>query len=577
MLKLSSDILISEKLISLKLVATRTLVKFSRKIKADVLQSIVADNFEKIIDELTSLLDSASIENVHLPIEAFTNYSRLKEATVAQMAPKITPKLLKFFRSYHSETAVIQELLNLFKIWCNYDACRDIFVNTFIPFIMEIVDIYYKQTANSENKDQQLVPQAKAVDDDVEKKPQVQIVDASILTHVVDLLTTLLKRTKDKTSPEFSKIIDLFPKLLDYVHKSDDMCFLLNGTMTLRTFINLGHTEILKRVSPKEIIDVAKKLLLPSTNEQAAVCLGNYVIQIFHKIEPKIDTTLLMSVVWKIYKSRMPSIVQSLILIFARLIHTNPKEIIEFLSETSIDNRISLKIVLDKWLLQMPLFRGYYTRNTTLSALLKIFQQRDPRIESLMVISYNPSHSNVNSEVNAPFKILSLMLRFLNNELQAQGKKATLPKHHPSRQGEPETGEEEKVGTGMLGGYKMKRDLGGDGDRLDTIDQNDDDDDNYNPPAELDYGDDPEEDEDVDSDEGEKKRKAAERIEVHLDDVNDEDDGENLLGPKGAEAGHFAILESNDRGLADMETGSEVYMSELLVSITLTYLHIGWV
>jgi hypothetical protein len=58
-----------------------------------------------------------------------------------------------------------------------------------------------------------------------------------------------------------------------------------------------------------------------------------------------------MSVVWKIYKSRMPSIVQSLVLIFARLIHQYPTEIVELLSETSIDNRISLKIVLDKWLL----------------------------------------------------------------------------------------------------------------------------------------------------------------------------------------------------------------------------------
>ena len=92
-------------------------------------------------------------------------------------------------------------------------------------------------------------------------------------------------------------------------------------------------------------------MLLPTTNENSAICIGNYVIQIFHKIEPKIDTNLLMSVVWKIYKSRMPSIVQSLTLIFARLIHYHPKEIIDFLSETSIDNRISLKIVLDKWLL----------------------------------------------------------------------------------------------------------------------------------------------------------------------------------------------------------------------------------
>jgi len=74
------------------------------------------------------------------------------------MAPKITPKLLKIFKNFHHETSLIQELLNLFKIWCNYEACRDIFVNTFIPFIMDIIDIYYKSTANVDNKDVVLLP-----------------------------------------------------------------------------------------------------------------------------------------------------------------------------------------------------------------------------------------------------------------------------------------------------------------------------------------------------------------------------------------------------------------------------------
>ena len=83
-----------------------------------------------------------------------------------------------------------------------------------------------------------------------------------------------------------------------------------------------------------------------------------------------------------------------------------------------MDNRISLKVVLDKWLLQQPLFRGPYTKIVTMSALQKLFFLRDSRIESLMVIGYNPSHSNINSEVNAPFKILSTLMRFLENERQ---------------------------------------------------------------------------------------------------------------------------------------------------------------
>ena len=73
--------------------------------------------------------------------------------------------------------------------------------------------------------------------------------------------------------------------------------------------------------------------------------------------------------------------------------------------------------------MQQPLFRGHYTKNMTFSALLKLFTLRNPTIETLMVIGYNPSHSNINSEVNAPFKILSLMLRYLENELSPKKSK----------------------------------------------------------------------------------------------------------------------------------------------------------
>ena len=287
------------------------------------------------------------------------------------------------------------------------------------------------------------------------------------------------------------------------------------------------------------------------------MCLGNYIIQIIHKIEPKIDTNLLMNVVWKIYKSRMPSIVQSLVLIFARLIHSHPKEIVEFLSETSIDNRISLKIVLDKWLLQQPLFRGYYTKNVTFSALMKLFVQRDPRIESLMVIGYNPSHSNINSEINAPFKILSLMLRYLENENSPKKGKRPIPQNY-------EEDEEEKQGSMITPGYKLRRDLLGDGERLDTIDGEDDEDNG-------DY-------------DGNRNEGGTDKIEVNLDDVQDDEDNESLLGSKNNSSllggqgvgGLFQIKESTDRGLADMETGSEVYMSELLVFFFILK-DIGWI
>lgn len=40
-------------------------------------------------------------------------------------------------------------------------------------------------------------------------------------------------------------------------------------------------------------------------------------------------------------------------------------DIIDFLSSFSIENRMGLKIMIDKWLLQQSLFRGKYTKIST--------------------------------------------------------------------------------------------------------------------------------------------------------------------------------------------------------------------
>ncbi len=84
---------------------------------------------------------------------------------------------------------------------------------------------------------------------------------------------------------------------MKYVRETEDMFLLLHGLTALKTFIFIGSVGVLKISTPKEIIDVAMRMLLPTTNENSCLCLGNFVIQIFHKIQPKIDTNILMSVV----------------------------------------------------------------------------------------------------------------------------------------------------------------------------------------------------------------------------------------------------------------------------------------
>lgn len=49
-LKYATEVLIEEKSVALKLVAIKALIKYSRKLKNDVLQVMVGDKFETIID-----------------------------------------------------------------------------------------------------------------------------------------------------------------------------------------------------------------------------------------------------------------------------------------------------------------------------------------------------------------------------------------------------------------------------------------------------------------------------------------------------------------------------------------------
>jgi hypothetical protein len=71
---------------------------------------------------------------------------------------------------------------------------------------------------------------------------------------------------------------------MSYVERSDDMFLLLNGTIAIKTFIHLAHKQILELVANEKIISLCKRLLSPSCNEQAGICLGNLVIQVIHKI-----------------------------------------------------------------------------------------------------------------------------------------------------------------------------------------------------------------------------------------------------------------------------------------------------
>lgn len=86
-----------------------------------------------------------------------------------------------------------------------------------------------------------------------------------------------------------------------------------------------------------------------------------------------------------------------------------------------------------------------------------------------MVIGFNPSHTNVNSgkkfllfaDVSAPLKMLSVLLRFLDNEVNGQASEKKKGKNKPA--------------SNLIEEWKMKRDFDKENDRLDTVGGDDED------------------------------------------------------------------------------------------------------
>ena len=60
-------------------------------------------NLEQILDQITILLDECDLENIFIPIEAITQFSKFNETSVSKIAPRTTPKLLMLFRQHHGE------------------------------------------------------------------------------------------------------------------------------------------------------------------------------------------------------------------------------------------------------------------------------------------------------------------------------------------------------------------------------------------------------------------------------------------------------------------------------------------
>ncbi|ETW01563.1 hypothetical protein, variant [Aphanomyces invadans] len=183
----------------------------------------------------------------------------------------------------------------------------------------------------------------------------------------------------------------LLDPLLGVLLTTDDGSLLQHGGDVLKYFVmhaspQLEQFKTTTGVSGLDgVMQVVAKLLSPGVSDSGAMAVGGLVTQVLLRLSAVLPVVtvhqLLHAVSTRLGNAQMPSLIQSLCTVFARLVHSfGVKSILDALESLGV-----LSFVVTTWIEHQDDFYGLYSMKVTLLALLKLLESQDPRVLSLVV------------------------------------------------------------------------------------------------------------------------------------------------------------------------------------------------
>ena len=402
--------------LSIKLVSAQCISIICQRLIAQK-KEIQSKYITKDYDALIEILNRVNEDTRFIPIENLLYLTKLnKENALYIPIHHLTP-VLKIYAENFNDNYVGPKILELIKIWCEDKKSAHYLIDKFIPIAIKVFEDFYKKNIGKTDDNFEEVKNTVMTE---HSNPDIKT-SSDMLPNLIDIINMLIKYCNENKDQNNLMWVTLIVKsLCDILLLSNDVTILQHGCSLLRFYIALCKDIIIKQNQVPLLLKVIDHYLDKNLFESSMLYLGNVICQFFFHIENKIIPNLLENIVKRIYKAKMPSTVQSLILVYSRFIVKYPIDTLNFLISIQVENRVGLKVLIDKWLLHQPLFRGKYFKNISIKALSVLYSMKNSIVESLMVIGYNPSHSVASVEVVAPCKILSVLIRCLNNEIMQE-------------------------------------------------------------------------------------------------------------------------------------------------------------
>lgn len=191
--------------------------------------------------------------------------------------------------------------------------------------------------------------------------------DDPLVTLAAEILVYLVEYGTEPLPSGF--VSALLPKLNKLLMNSKEGEVLRPGAEALKYMLRHDHQQVFgwhdeeNRSGLECTLRIIDRLLSSSVEDNAASEVGGLAAELVEKAGPErlgpFLSQLLQAVAARLETAQTPNLIQSLIIVFARLSLETAQDVVNFLADIQINNQSGLQVVLSKWLENSVNFAGY--------------------------------------------------------------------------------------------------------------------------------------------------------------------------------------------------------------------------
>ncbi|OQR79887.1 importin-9-like [Tropilaelaps mercedesae] len=352
----------------LRISAARALQHFCDYLKVNGGRTLLQPYLGPFIEALNTMATEATPEALSIVLEALVLLVSMDPEFTALAEAKVTPLTIGVFLKHSNDNVLVSLAQEIFKELSKVPACSVQLQQKLLPTLIEILTT-----------------------------PQVKM-PTSMPAVALDILATFVRHSP---APLPDMIItQAFPACVACVVSTDDITCMQNGGECLRAYVFAAYPQLAQWRSDQGqtgvhlVLQVCEHLLDPKAPESAAAFVGRLVCTLVARGMPDLGQEgverLLRAVLSKLLHTETCSVAQNLILVFARLVHTDLSALLDFLSSVpGPSGESALAFVLAEWCNKQHLFFGLHDTKVTLLALTKLVEhalnKNDERILGISV------------------------------------------------------------------------------------------------------------------------------------------------------------------------------------------------